>query len=172
VPPVEYHLQPITAMHTDTKVQDANIIDPTTIWILLSIAAGVLLIACINFTTLAIGRSAGRSKEVGVRKVVGAAKGQLVFQFLAEACLLSLLSTVLGVLLAHLLLPYFNQLSGRELQFSFSLYPQLFWLLAGLAVLVGLLTGSYPALVLSSFNPIDVLKASYVSAALISSLNQ
>ncbi len=158
VPPIVYQLQPIAKMHTDTKLKDYKSIDPVTIWILLSIASGVLLIACINFTTLAIGRSAGRSKEVGVRKVLGSGKKQLIFQFVAEACFLSVLSTVLGVLFAAFLLPYFNQLSGRQLQFSFTLYPQLIWLFAVLALVIGLLTGSYPALVLSSFKPIEALK--------------
>lgn len=156
---ITYGLQSLTAIHTDAKIDDPNKVDIKTIWILLSIAAGVLLIACINFTTLAIGRSAGRSKEVGVRKVVGAGKKQLIFQFLSEALFLTVLSTLLGLLLANLLLPYFNELSGRELRFSFKLYPQMVWMLVGLMLLVGLLTGSYPALVLSAFKPIEVLKS-------------
>ena len=161
LPPVHFGLQPLLSMHTDTKISGGGVenIDPKTIWILLGIAGGVLLIACINFTTLAIGRSAGRSKEVGVRKVIGAAKKQLIFQFLAEALLLSILSTLIGLLIAKLLLPYFNQLSGRELEFSISLYPEMSWLLLGLSVMVGLLSGTYPAIVLSSFKPIEVLKS-------------
>ena len=160
-PPVSYGLQPLKAGHTDTKIFGGSVeqVNPKTIWILLSIAAGVLLIACINFTTLAIGRSARRSKEVGVRKVIGSERKHLIIQFLAEAVLLSVLSLVLGLLLAKFLLPYFNKLSGRELQFSFSLYPEMMWMLAGLTVLVGLLAGSYPALILSGFKPIDVLKS-------------
>jgi putative ABC transport system permease protein len=157
-PPVVYGLQPLTNIHTDPKIDDINRVDTSTIWILLSIAAGILLIACINFTTLAIGRSASRSKEVGVRKVAGAEQKQLVFQFLSEALLLSVISTAFGLLLANLLLPFFNQLSARNLTFDFRLYPQLTWLLTGLALLVGLLSGSYPALVLSAFNPIHALK--------------
>jgi putative ABC transport system permease protein len=126
---------------------------------LLSIAAGVLLIACINFTTLAIGRSARRAKEVGVRKVIGSERKHLIIQFLAEAILLSVLSLLVGLLLVKILLPYFNKLSGRELHFSFSLYPEMSWMLAGLTLLVGLLAGSYPALILSGFRPIEVLKS-------------
>ncbi|HEY0679354.1 MAG TPA: ABC transporter permease [Chitinophagaceae bacterium] len=157
-PPVSFGLQPMTTMHTDTRIGGGLVdpVDPKTIWILLSIAAGVLLIACINFTTLAIGRSAGRAKEVGIRKVVGGLKRELIFQFLMEALLLTLLSTIIGLLLVNLLLPSFNNLSGRELKFSFSLYPQMIWLLAGLIIIVGLIAGSYPALVLSRFNPIEV----------------
>jgi len=156
-----FDLQPLTAMHTDTKIFGGSVspVDPKTIWILLAIAAGVLVIACINFTTLAIGRSAGRSKEVGVRKVIGGTKKFLMIQFLSEALLLAFFSAVLGLILAKILLPFFNQLSGRELNFSFTQFPQLLWLIIGLVLLVALLAGSYPALVLSSFKPVEVLKA-------------
>ena len=159
--PVSYGLQPLKTAHTDTKIVGGSVeqVNPKTIWILLSIAAGVLLIACINFTTLAIGRSARRAKEVGVRKVIGSERTHLVVQFLAEAILLSVLSLAIGLLLVKLLLPYFNQLSGRELSFSFSLYPEMSWMLAGLTLLVGVLAGSYPALILSGFRPIEVLKS-------------
>ena len=159
--PVRYGLQPLKAAHTDTKIFGGSVeqVNPKTIWILLSIAAGVLLIACINFTTLAIGRSARRAKEVGVRKVIGSERTHLIIQFLAEAVLLSLMSLMIGLLLVKFLLPFFNKLSGRELNFSFSLYPELSWMLAGLTVLVGLLAGSYPALILSGFKPIEVLKS-------------
>ncbi len=160
-PPVRYGLQSLKAGHTDTKIVGGSIenVDPKTIWILLSIAGGVLLIACINFTTLAIGRSARRAKEVGVRKVIGGERGQLVWQFLSEAVILSILSAALGLLLAKFLLPYFNDLSGRELQFSLSLYPEIMWMFGGLTLLVGLLAGSYPAFILSGFKPIEVLKS-------------
>ena len=160
-PPVRFGLQSLKAGHTDTKIFGGSVeqVNPKTIWILLSIAAGVLLIACINFTTLAIGRSARRAKEVGVRKVIGSERKHLIIQFLAEAILLSVLSLLIGLLLVKLLLPYFNQLSGRELQFSLSLYPEISWMLAGLTLLVGLLAGSYPALILSGFRPIEVLKS-------------
>jgi len=137
---------------------DKEAIDPQTIWILLGIATGVLIIACINFTTLSIGRSAGRSKEIGVRKVIGGTKGRLVVQFLIEAFVMSLVSAGLGILLAYLLLPFFNQMADRELQFSFRQFPQMFWLIGVLIALVSLLAGSYPAWVLSSFKPVEVLK--------------
>ncbi len=159
--PVTYALQPLKSMHTDITIGGGAVdaVNPQNIWILLAIAAGVLLIACINFTTLAIGRSAGRAKEVGVRKVLGGGKKQLLFQFLTEALLLSIFSAVLGFILGEFLLPYFNQLSGRELTFSFSQFPELTWMMLGLILVVGLLAGSYPALVLSGFKPLDVLKS-------------
>jgi putative ABC transport system permease protein len=161
--PVTLKLQPLLHIHTDSwfngyAFTDYEVIDPKAIWILLAIAGGILLIACINFTTLAIGRSAGRSKEVGVRKVIGAGRRQIIFQFLTEALMLSMASTVLGLVFANLLLPWFKQLSGRDLHFSLSLYPQMVFLLIGVMLFVGLLAGSYPALVLSGFNPVDVLK--------------
>jgi putative ABC transport system permease protein len=149
-------LQPLRDIHMNPQVGGGN--DPKNIWLLITIASAVMLIACINFTTLAIGRSAGRAKEIGVRKVMGSQRKQLIGQFLAESFLLSVLSAVTGLLLAYALLPLFNQLADRQLSFSFSRFPELIWLLAALTVLVGLLAGSYPALVLSSFKPVEVLK--------------
>ncbi|MBD0288055.1 MAG: ABC transporter permease, partial [Flavisolibacter sp.] len=158
--PIRFLLQPLTEVHTNPKIGGiAETIDPKIIWILISIAAAILVIACINFTTLAIGRSAGRAKEVGVRKVTGSRRSQLVAQFLTESMLLSIGSALVGYFLALLILPYFNQLSGRTIQFSFTQYPQLLWLLSGLTVLTGFLAGIYPAFVLSRFNPIEVIKS-------------
>lgn len=156
--PAGYGLQPLRDVHTGVDVDKWEAVDPKNIYILIAIAAGVLLIACINFTTLAIGRSAGRAKEVGVRKVIGSRKKQLIFQFLSESLLLSIFSALLGLLLAYVLLPLFNQLAQQQLTFSFGQYPEMIWLLGGLIVLVGILSGSYPALVLSRFRPIEVLK--------------
>ena len=158
--PTTYGLQPLIGMHTDPIISGGNIgnVNPKNIWILLSIATAVLIIACINFTTLAIGRSAGRSREVGIRKVIGSGKAALMFQFLTEAILLSIISALIGVIMATLLLPYFNELSGRELSFSIQQFPELPWLLITLTLIVGMMAGSYPSLVLSRFNPIAVLK--------------
>lgn len=159
--PITYGLQPLRAMHTDTRIWGGPTaaIDPKTVWILLAIAAGVLLIACINFTTLAIGRSAGRAREVGIRKVVGSQRRQLVSQFLVESLLLSIISAVIGLALAQMLLPFFNNLSGKSLQLSLTLYPEIGWLFCGMTLLTGLLAGSYPALALSGFLPAEVLKS-------------
>ncbi len=160
--PVSFKLQPIREMHTAVNVDSGppgSTTNPKNLWILIGIATGILLIACINFTTLAIGRSAGRAREVGVRKVIGSGRNKLIFQFLTESMLLSILSGALGLLLANILLPFFNQLCGRQLSFSFAQYPQLIWILAGLILLVGILAGSYPALILSGFRPVEVLKS-------------
>ncbi len=162
--PVTLKLQPLLSIHTDTwfhgySFTDYEKIDPATIWILLGIAGGILLIACINFTTLAVGRSAARSKEVGLRKVVGAEKRQIVFQFLLEAIMLSAISAILGLVLADMALPWFNQLAGRELHFSFGRNFYQLSLIAGVALLAGILAGSYPALVLAQFKPVEILKS-------------
>jgi putative ABC transport system permease protein len=161
--PVSFRLQPLLSIHTDTWFHgwgfvDYGVVDPKTIWILLAIAAGILAIACINFTTLSIGRSAGRSKEVGVRKVIGGEKKQIITQFLTESVLLSFISGMVGLLLAYAILPLFDKLSGKELHFSLFLDAKMILLLTGLMFVVGILAGSYPALVLSNFKPVEVLK--------------
>ena len=159
--PFSFRLQQIQDMHTMVNVDwgpPGSTTDPKNIWILIGIAGGILLIACINFTTLAIGRSVGRAKEVGVRKVIGSGTNRLIFQFLTESMVLSIFSGVFGFVLANLLLPSFNQLCGKELKFSIQQFPEMFWALAGIILLVGLLAGSYPAFVLSGFKPVQVLK--------------
>lgn len=121
------------------------------------VAIFILLIACINFMNLATARSAKRAKEVGVRKVVGAARINLVIQFMGEAMLLTLLSIVVAILFVTLMLPLFNNLTGKKL--SLPLAKPVFWMaLFGLLTFSGFVAGSYPALFLSSLNPIRVLK--------------
>lgn len=123
----------------------------------LIIAAFILLIACINFMNLSTARSEKRAREVGVRKVVGAAKGSLVVQFLGESIFISLLSGVFAFLLIKLSLPYFNELVDKKLSVPIDSYK--FWLASiGFILVTGLLAGSYPALYLSSFKPVKVLK--------------
>ncbi|HRX10740.1 MAG TPA: ABC transporter permease, partial [Draconibacterium sp.] len=153
-----FGLQPLTDIHTNTKIDRWGAANPKNIWILISIATGILLIASVNFVTLAISRSANRSKEIGIRKVTGSNKFQLVYQFLSESLLTSIISGVFGLILANLLLPFFNQLSGKSLSFSFVRYPEIPVLLVVVIFLTGLFSGLYPALVISGFKPIDVLK--------------
>lgn len=154
-PPVTFGLLPIQSLHHDPNLG----INPSLSLILLAIGGIILLIACINFTTLSIGRSAGRAREIGVRKIVGASRGQLSRQYLVEAILLSCFSTILGIALAAMLLPVFNQLSDKQLSFDFQQFPELFWLIPGLALIVGILAGTYPAFVLSGFSPLETLKS-------------
>ncbi|PZR29780.1 MAG: acetylornithine deacetylase [Citrobacter freundii] len=117
----------------------------------------ILIIACINFMNLATARSAKRSKEVGVRKVLGAGKNSLVTQFMGEAMLMAFISVVFGVILIQIALPSFNAM--LDTQISLGLDQPMHWLAAfSLAIFCGLVAGSYPALYLSSFNPIYVFK--------------
>jgi putative ABC transport system permease protein len=121
------------------------------------IAVFILLIACINFMNLATARSVNRAKEVGVRKVIGAARSSLIRQFIAESLLLTICATTVALILVVLLLPVFNQVTQKQIQLPFQ--NIFFWLeIATIVVITGLIAGSYPALYLSSFNPIKVLK--------------
>ncbi len=121
------------------------------------VAVFILLIACINFMNLTTARSVKRAKEIGIRKVVGAIRPMLMRQFIGEAILLSFLAVLLSILLVVLVLPSFNTLTSKEIQFPFSKFS--FWTsLVTLTIITGFLAGSYPALFLSSFNPIKVLK--------------
>jgi len=156
-PPVTYALLPIESMHHDPDLGE----NPSLSLILLAIGSIILIIACINFTTLSIARSASRALEIGVRKVVGASRAQLSIQYLMEAVLLSSLSVAVGIALASGLLPIFNKVSDKQLAFNFEQFPELFWLVPGLAFLVGILAGTYPAFVLSGFSPLKTLKSKF-----------
>lgn len=126
-------------------------------WLFGAVAGFILLIACINFINLSTAKSANRAKEVGLRKVVGSQRSGLIQQFLTESLLYSVFSFVLGLVLAALLLPYFNVLASKSLSMPW----QQWWLLPILlaaAGIIGLVAGIYPAFYLSSFKPIDVLK--------------
>ncbi len=150
-------LQPMPEIRLDTSfpVGIAPISDPAYSYILAGIALLVLLIACINFMTLSIGRSASRALEVGVRKAIGASRRHLMHQFWGEALMTTLLALALGVALAEALRPLFNALAGTDLTLAFDGGTVLF--LAALTVLIGLVAGSYPAAVLSGFRPVEVL---------------
>lgn len=117
----------------------------------------IIFIACINFMNLATARSEKRSKEVGVRKVLGAGKGKLVVQFIGEAMMMSFMATLLAMLLISLLLPAFNAMVGKQLVLGLQ-HPLHWAALLAIAIVTGLIAGSYPSLYLSSFNPVAVLK--------------
>ena len=128
------------------------------VYIFSAIALVVLLLACVNFMNLSTARSASRAKEVGIRKVVGSEKRSLVNQFLTESILTATISAALAVGLAWLCMPWFNDLSAKELHISDLSQTRYLVFLIALPILVGLLSGIYPSFVLSSFNPITVLK--------------
>ncbi len=157
-----YFLQPITSIHLDPTNLEGKM-EPggniTSVYIMISVAILILFIACINFMNLATARSSERAKEVGVRKTMGSFKKHLVFQFLTESFVLSLIGVALAVLLILLALPYFNDLTGKSLQLAFSLSNVLILLI--ITAFVGFLAGIYPSFVLSSFNPVVVLKGNF-----------
>ncbi len=157
-----YTLQPLTSIHLDPTNLEWTITPSGNIkyvYILSFIALLIVVIACINFMNLATARSAERAREVGVRKVMGSFRSQLVLQFLTEAVLLSLIGTIIAIAGAYLLLPSFNELVEKQLQLAFSM-DLIFGLLA-IALLVGLLAGLYPAFVLSGYNPVVVIKGNF-----------
>jgi putative ABC transport system permease protein len=126
------------------------------------IAILILIVACINFMNLATARSARRAKEIGLRKVAGAVRGQLILQFLSESVFISFLSLLLAIVIVNLFLPVFNELANRKL--AIDLWDVKLWLsLFGIALLTGIISGSYPALFLSGFNPVKVLKGNVKS---------
>ncbi len=129
----------------------------TYVYLFALIAVFIIVLACINFMNLSTARSAGRSKEVGVRKVLGSHKKHLIMQFLSESVMLSIISFIIGIGLASLLLPLFNDLADKQLSLPLGNFTFVLMLLAG-TLLVGLLAGLYPAFYLSSFKPIETLK--------------
>lgn len=155
-----FFLQPLTDIHLHSHMENemsANS-DIAYIYIFSAIALFILIIACINFMNLATARSALRAKEVGIRKVIGAERRELIRQFLGESLIYSLFSMLVAIGLAHLVLPLFSSLSGRELSIDYFGMPWLIPGLIGMILFVGLAAGSYPALFLSSFQPVKVLK--------------
>jgi len=152
------HLQAIKDIHLDTSLPAGNlsISDPKYSYILSTIGLLILIVACINFVTLSIGQSTKRALEVGVRKALGAERRQLIFQFWGEAFLVVLVSVLFGLGLASLLLKPFDTLVSRQLSLQFDLFFVGFCLL--IVAVIAIISGIYPALVLSGFNPVEVLK--------------
>ncbi len=131
--------------------------DKSVVYIFLSIAVLILLIACINFMNLSTIGAAERSKEVGLRKVLGALRNNLVWQFIGESVLLTTISCILSVGLLLLFMPLYTQLLGHKIAVAWNTLP-IYLFLAGVIIIVGFLAGSYPAFFLSSFSPIEALK--------------
>ncbi|TSJ40793.1 FtsX-like permease family protein [Mucilaginibacter corticis] len=151
---------PITKIHlystTSREIEPSGNVQY--VYIFIVIAAFILIIACINFMNLSTARSAGRAREVGVRKVLGSNRSTLIYQFLTESTLTSFVALLIALFLAALLLPYFNILAGKQIVFSFMAS---LWLVPGLfavTLIIGLMAGLYPAFFMSAFMPIQVLK--------------
>lgn len=162
---ISYVVRPLTEIHLHAANQyeiEANS-DAKYVYIFSAIALLILLIACVNFMNLSTAQSANRAKEVGIRKVAGSLKSNLITQFLTESIMVSFISLLLSMGLAMLFLPMFNQLANKEMSVATFFSTWLFPVTLGLVIIVGLIAGSYPALYLSSFKPVLVLKGKIAS---------
>jgi putative ABC transport system permease protein len=157
---MRFDLMPLTKIHlnSDKVAEIGTNSNIQYVYIFSAIALFILLIACVNFMNLSTARSVNRAKEVGVRKVLGTIRSHLMGQFLSESILLSLIAFFLGFGIAYSLIPYFNDLAAKQMNLSFEKKPFLLPALLFFSILIGLLAGVYPALILSSFKPISVLK--------------
>jgi putative ABC transport system permease protein len=160
---VTVSLQPVSDIH----LYSGNIWgiggtgDITRIYIFSVIAVLILLLACINFMNLATARAGNRAREIGVRKVVGANRKEIIYQFFLESNLYAFVSLVFSIFLILELLPLFNSLSGKQLTFGFQNNLDILLLIFGVTVFTGIVSGSYPAFILSAFKPVKVLKGSF-----------
>lgn len=161
----ELHLQPITSIHTTAgyDIEPTKTADPSFLLILILIAVMIQVIACINFMNLSTARASKRAKEVGVRKVIGAGKYDLIKQFLGESFLLAFIGVIIALPLLWLALPYLNSITHTEIRLSFFADYRLWLMLASLITVTGLVAGSYPAFYLSAFEAIKVIKGNFTS---------
>ena len=158
---IKYFLQPLADIHLNSSLEweMSSNGDIRYVYLFLIIAFFVLILACVNFTNLSTARSTARSKEVIMRKVVGANGSQLVRQFLGESILLALLASLLAVVLVEVSLPAFNALISRKLELNYTGSLDVLLVSIGVTFFAGLLSGIYPALILSAFQPVTVLKS-------------
>jgi putative ABC transport system permease protein len=158
---IKYHIQALTEVHlnTDYPFDYAGNNNPAYLYIFAVVGVFILLIAVINYMNLATARSAKRAKEVGLRKVIGANRSQLIIQFMGESALVTVLAVVLAIGVAELLLPTFNYLSGKNFNFYNLLEIRFLGALLILTMMISVLAGLYPAFYLSGFQPILVLKS-------------
>ena len=153
--PVVLHIRPLSKVH----LYSLNGTDPILyVYIFLAIAAAVLIIACINFINLSTARSNTRAKEIGMRKVVGAERTDIIKQFIGESFMLSLIALLISITLVYLFLPAFNTLAQKQMALDIFSSVSTWILLLGLILFTGLAAGSYPAFMLSSFKPVDTLR--------------
>lgn len=155
-----YYIYPITDTHLKSGLADD--LEPggdmTYVYIFSGVGLFILLLACINFMNLSTARSAGRAKEVGLRKTLGSPRRQMIVQFLSESFIYSVIAIVLAIGVSYLLLPQFNLLSGKQLTLQALFSPTFMGAAAILILIVGLVAGSYPAFYLTAYKPVEVLK--------------
>jgi putative ABC transport system permease protein len=160
-----FSLQPLTDIHLYSHTQSE--LEPNGeikyVYIFSALAIFILLLACVNFTNLSTARAAKRGREVGVRKVMGSVKKQLIFQFLTESIILTFIGMLCAFVLVDLLLPYFNEIMGANVNLGFFADYRTILIMFLLCIIVGTLAGIYPAFFLSAFNTIKVLKGSVTS---------
>ena len=167
-----YRLQPLVDIHTTSNYSNelGKTTNKTYLYVLTTTAFLILAIACVNFMNLSLARSIGRSGEVGVRKVFGAVREQIIFQYLSEAIMVTIIAAILGFGLFLLAIPAFNSLSEKALEVRPADIPIVFGGLLVLAMVVGILSGIYPALFLSGFSPAAILKGKMAKQSKFASL--
>jgi putative ABC transport system permease protein len=165
----EFLLQPLLGIHLHANLLQESEPDERgdsdSVYALTFIALFILVIAWINYINLATARSLDRANEVGVRKVMGAQKQQLIYQFLAESMMLNLVATIVALAVVRAVWPFFAALSGRDIPLTFIAESSFWWLVGGLFIVGTVLSGFYPAIILSSFKPVAVLKGKVLRAA-------
>ncbi len=157
---LEFSLMPLTDihLHSDRFPELGTNGNIQYVYIFGAVALFILLIACINFMNLSTARSANRAKEVGIRKVLGTERKNLITQFLTESVLMSLISLIIAIVIAYLILPLFNNIAAKSLSIDSALNARILPFLIALPFIVGIVAGSYPAFFLSKFKPVTVLK--------------
>jgi len=158
-----FHLEPFSKVHLHSNLPDG--LEPNGsivyVYILIVVAVLIMVIACVNYVNLSIAQSSGRGAEIGIRKVLGAAKAQLFKQFIGESLFVTAIAVVLALGLAFISLPLFNQLSGKQLQFNVLFDPLVLICLLLLGGIIGFLAGAYPALLLSNMGLAKILKSGF-----------
>jgi len=154
-----FHVQPLYDIHFNREISGDG--DIRYIYIFSAVALFILFIACFNFINLSTARFSTRAKEIGIRKVVGAGRNQLIKQLIGESLLYAFAAMVLSVILARLFLPFLNNITGHEIEFTVLRDIRILSLIFAVTLGVGLISGIYPALILSSFQPVNIMKGSY-----------
>ncbi len=172
---VDMYLQPISSIHTTTGMENPGLgkpISPTFLAILVLIASLIQIIACINFMNLSTARASKRAKEVGVRKVIGAGRADLIKQFLGESFLLSFISVLIALPLLIFALPYLNNITQANISLDFLKDYRIWVILVSLILVTGLVAGSYPAFYLSAFRVIKVIKGNFTNDISVSGIRK
>ena len=160
---IVYDVMPVTTihLHSDFEGEPVQVGNMNYVYIFIVVTILLLVIASINYMNLATARSTKRSKEVGLRKVVGSSRSALIRQFLSESVILALISFIFSLVLIYIFLPQFNNISGKHIEIDFLLKPVVLLCLLAVVLFTGLVGGSYPSFFLSAFNPISVLRGQF-----------